>query len=106
MDRSGFPEKYCPENMVNAMVGALIERRGYYMVIDDLIAAVYNLGEITLADPFDKVKLRDFDLWAQAVRTAILKHGKESTFESRVTDLDRDLLKQMGIGLDACLCSR
>jgi hypothetical protein len=70
--------------MINAMVGALIERGGYHAVTDELIAAVYNLGEISLADPADDTKLRDFDQWAQAVRAAILKHDNESAFERRV----------------------
>lgn len=105
MDCARFPgnlntEKHSPEKMIHAMVGVLIERLGYHTVIDQLIAAVYNLGEISLADPASGTKLRDFDLWAQAVRAAILKHDSECIFESRVTDSDRVLASQMGILLN------
>ena len=56
------------------MVGGLIAKRGYYSVIDELVAAVYNLGERSLADPENPAKMRDFDMWAHAVRSAIVKH--------------------------------
>jgi predicted RNA-binding protein with EMAP domain len=85
---------------INTMVGGLIAKRGYHSVIDELVAAVYNLGEISLADPENSAKMRDFDIWALAVRSAILKHDEENTFESRVTESDRHLAGQMGIALD------
>lgn len=105
MDCAGLPEnpkyeKHSTQKMINAMVGALIARRGYFAVIDELIADVYHLGEISLADPANSTKLRDFDTWAQAVRAAILKHDDENAFESRVTECDRYLARQMGIILD------
>lgn|SRR5690348_5258734 len=105
MDCAGLPEslkdeKYSPQRMINAMVGTLIEKRGYYVVIDQLIAAVYNLGEVSLADPANCTKLREFDQWAQAVRAAILKHDSEAAFESRVTESDLDLAMRMGIDIE------
>ena len=80
------------------MVDHIIAQRGYDAAIDQLIVAVYNLGEISLADPENPSKLRDFDMWAQAVRTAILKHG--DPFENRLTAFDRLLAKEMKIRLD------
>jgi len=82
------------------MVGGLIAKRGYYSVIDELVAAVYNLGEMSLADPDNSEKMRDFDMWACAVRSAILKHDEQSTFEGRVSQWDRLLARRMGIALD------
>jgi hypothetical protein len=82
------------------MVGGLIAKRGYYSVIDELVAAVYNLGEMSLADPDNSEKMRDFDMWAYAVRTAIVKHDGENTFEKRVTEWDRVLARRMGIALE------
>jgi len=87
------------QEAISAMVGGLIEKRGYYSVIDELVAAVYNLGEISLADPDNTEKVRDFDMWACAVRAAILKHDGENTFENRVTEWDRLLARRMGIAL-------
>ena len=87
------------QEAISAMVGGLIEKRGYYSVIDELVAAVYNLGEISLADPDNTEKVRDFDMWAYAVRAAILKHDGENTFENRVTEWDRLLARRMGIAL-------
>lgn len=105
MDCAGFPEnlrneKHSPQMIVNAMVGALIERLGYHEVIDELIATVYHLGEDSLADPTNGARLRDFDQWAQAVRVAILKHSRESALENRFTECDRVLATQMGIVLN------
>jgi hypothetical protein len=88
------------QEAISAMVGGLIEKRGYYSVIDELVAAVYNLGEISLADPDNTEKVRDFDMWAYAVRAAILKHDGENTFESRVTEWDRLLARRMGVALE------
>ena len=102
MDRGGMPEQLSGEHQeaVSKVVGGLIAKRGYYSVIDELVAAVYNLGEISLADPDNSAKMRDFDMWAAAVREAIVKHHSENTFESQVTDWDRSVAKRMGILLD------
>jgi len=88
------------QEAISAMVGGLIAKRGYYSVIDELVAAVYNLGEMSLADPDNTEKMRDFDMWAYAVRAAIVKHDGENTFENRLTEWDRILAKRMGIILD------
>lgn len=85
---------------IGEMIGGLIERRGYYSVIDELVATVYSLGEISLADPDNSQKMRDFDMWAFAVRAAIVKHEGETTFQSRVTEADRRFARSMGIILD------
>jgi hypothetical protein len=85
---------------INAMVESLIAKRGYHSIIDQLVAAVYNLGEISLADPENSAKLRDFDMWAQAVRTAILNHDPEQPFENRVTPFDRQFAAKLKISLD------
>ncbi len=102
MDRGGFQEQLSGEHQqaISKVVGGLIAKRGYYSVIDELVAAVYNLGEMSLADPENSAKMRDFDMWAFAVREAIVKHHSESTFENRVTAGDRELAKRMGILLD------
>lgn len=86
--------------VVNAMVGALITSRGYHDVIDELIAEVYSLGEVSLSDPDNSAKLREFDLWAQAVRAAILKHANESDFANMITQSDRAFARQLGFVLD------
>ena len=102
MDRGGFPEQLSGEDQqaVTEMVGGMIAKRGYYSVIDQLVAAVYNLGELSLADPENNAKMRDFDMWAFAVREAIVKHEAENTFENRITKWDRVLAGRMGITLD------
>ena len=43
--------------------------------------------------------MRDFDMWAYAVRAAIVKHDGDNTFEKRMTEWDRILAKRMGISL-------
>ncbi len=102
MDRGGFPEQLSGEDQqaVTEMVGGMIANRGYYSVIDQLVAAVYNLGELSLADPENNAKMRDFDMWAYAVREAIVKHEAENTYENRITKWDRVLAGRMGITLD------
>jgi predicted RNA-binding protein with EMAP domain len=103
MNRGAFSEQLSDsehQKAINTMVGGLIAKRGYHSVIDELVAAVYNLGEISLADPEDSTKMRDFDTWALAVRLAILKHDEENTFENRVTESDYRLARRMGIALD------
>lgn len=104
MDREEFEEvaniKPSSQLIINSMVKELIARRGYESAIDELVAAVYNLGEISLADPENRAKLRDFDLWAHAVRTAIVDHFGETPFEARLTASDRRTAAEMGIQLD------
>src|SRR3954471_6910948 len=85
------------QEAISATVGGLIAKRGYYSVIDELVAAVYKLGEKSLADPDNGEKMRDFDMWAYAVRAAIVKHDGDNTFEKRMTEWDRILAKRMGI---------
>ena len=82
------------------MVSRLITERGYSSVIDTLIAAVYYLGEISLADPENQTKLRNFDMWALAVGLAILEHRFEVSWEDRLTATDRRLAAEMKIRLD------
>lgn len=82
------------------MVEELIAQRGYYAVIEKLIIAIYNLGEISLADPGNSTKFRQFDTWARAVRSAVLKHYFEAPFASRLTELDRRIAKELNIKLD------
>ena len=67
------------QDAISAMVGGLIAKRGYYSVIDELVAAVYNLGEMSLADPDNSEKMRDFDMWAYAVRAAGLSPSRMGT---------------------------
>jgi predicted RNA-binding protein with EMAP domain len=103
MKRVAFSEQLSDgehQEAINAMVGGVIAKRGYHSVIDELVAAVYNLGEISLADPENTAKMRDFDLWALAVRSAIVKHDEESAFENRVTESDHHLAGRMGIALN------
>lgn len=103
MELEGFSQNLSGgehQSSINEMIGGLIAKRGYYSVIDELVATVYNLGEISLADPDNSEKMRDFDMWAFAVRAAIVKHEGENTFESRITDADRRFARQMGILLD------
>jgi hypothetical protein len=82
------------------MVDGLIASRGYHSVIYDLVAAVHNLAEIYVADPQNNSKMRDFGMWATAVRSAILKHDGANTFEQRISEFDRLLAHRMGIALD------
>jgi hypothetical protein len=103
MNRVAFSEQLSDsehQEAINTMVGGLIAKRGYHAVIDELVAAVYNLGEISLADPENTAKMRDFDIWALAVRSAIVKHDEESAFENRVTESDHHLAGRMGIALN------
>src|SRR5579862_599902 len=48
------------------MVEQLIAQPGHEDTIEELIVAVYNLGEISLADPENPTELRDFDIWVRA----------------------------------------
>ncbi len=88
------------QTTINSMVEELIAQRGYYAVIEELIIAIYNLGEISLDDPGNPTKFRQFEAWARAVRAAVLKHHFEAPFESRLTELDRRLAKELNIKLD------
>ena len=103
MELEGFSQNLSGgehQSSINEMIGGLIAKRGYYSVIDELVATVYNLGEMSLADPENDAKVRDFDMWAFAVREAIVKHEAENTFENRITKWDRMLAGRMGIALD------
>lgn len=85
---------------VSEWIGKLIVTRGYDSAINELVAAVFELGEISLADPDNTDKLRRFDVWAFAVRSAIAKHDDQSEFHHQITDEDRQLASKMGIALE------
>lgn len=85
---------------IETFVAGLIADRGYYWVVNQLVAEICNLAERSLEDPWNLSKQLDFTLWVSAARTAIQRHCKESTFEHRVNDSDRALAQEMGILLD------
>jgi|SRR5215831_12892155 len=88
------------ERTIEAIVAGLIRKRGYDSVIYELVWSVHNLGQISIADPENTAKKREFSMWANAVRSAILKHGDDTVFETSVTNYDNLLLRQMGITLE------
>jgi hypothetical protein len=105
MDRTEFPERFrvaepARQRAVEEIVDGLIASRGYHSVICDLVAAVHNLAEIYVADPQNNSKMRDFGMWATAVRSAILKHDGATTFDQSISEFDRLLAHRMGIALD------
>lgn len=105
MDRTEFSERFqdgetAHQREVEEIVGGLIASRGYYSVIYDLVAAVYNLAEIYVADPQNSAKMRHFGMWATAVRAAILEHDGANTFEQSISNFDRLLAHKMGIALN------
>jgi hypothetical protein len=105
MERKNLPEKFqnrepAHQREVEEMVDGLIASRGYHSVIYDLVAAVYNLAEIYVADPQNGTKMRHFGMWATAVRAAILEHDGANTFEQSISNFDRLMAHRMGIKLD------
>lgn len=84
---------------VEEIVEVLIAKRGYHFAIDELLTTLHNLAEISLADPQNRVKEREFKMWARALETAIKRHSEESAFEQRVTDSDIFRARGMGIRL-------
>src|SRR3569833_1736287 len=54
------------QEAINAMVGGLIAKRGYYSKIEEQEAAENNQRKKSLADPDNSEKMRDFDMWAYA----------------------------------------
>jgi hypothetical protein len=104
-DRANEPLKFrggepSYQRVIDEVVGELIARRGYDDVIYSLVATVYDLAKISVADPQNYAKQREFSMWASTVRTAILKHDGENTFERSINKDDRLLSREMGITLD------
>lgn len=102
MGRGDLPLRFnagevATERLVERFIGGLITTCGYEEIICDLVSAVYQLGRASLANPHDHVTHRDFYLWANAVRAAILKHGAAGTFEELINNFDRSLAQRMGI---------
>lgn len=101
MDHAYFPmRELAPEIAVERFIGELITTCGYDGVISDLVFALYHLGQASLDNPQDIATHRDFTLWANAVRAAILKHGDTSTFADRINNFDRCMAGRMGIILE------
>ena len=85
---------------VEQIVERLIAKRGYHSVIKELLIALRNLGEISLADPQNQSNEREFKMWAQAVKNAIRRHSEECTFEQFVDEADAFRARGMGIRLN------
>lgn len=104
MQPSNLPEGSSLEghrrDSVEDMLSGLVGRCGYYSIIYSLMNAVRELAGRSMADPDNAVKQREFGALALAVRAAIERHEKESTFEHRVTESDRSFARRMGITLD------
>jgi hypothetical protein len=85
---------------VKEIVEGLVAKRGYHSVIIELLSALHNLAEISLADPQNHSNEREFKMWARAVQTVVKRHSEKSTFEQRVDELDVFRVRGMGIRLD------
>src|ERR1700722_12882372 len=85
---------------VEEIVEGLIARRGYHSVINELLIALNNLAEISLADPLNQSNEREFKMWTRAVQIAFRRHSEECTFEQRVDESDAFRARGMGILLD------
>jgi hypothetical protein len=85
---------------VEGIVEGLIVKRGYHSVINELLIALHNLAEISLASLQNQSNEQEFQMWARAVRTAIKRHSEECTFEKRVNQADAFRARGMGIRLD------
>ena len=84
---------------IEEIVEVLIAKRGYHSAILELLTSLHNLAEISLVDPKNRIKEREFKMWAQALEFAIKRHKDESAFEQRVTDSDSFRARGMGIRL-------
>jgi hypothetical protein len=67
---------------VEEIVEGLIAKRGYHSVINELMIALHNLAEISLADPLNQTTEREFKIWARGVQIAIRRHS-EKPWESK-----------------------
>jgi hypothetical protein len=85
---------------IEEIVEGLIAKRGYQSVINELLIALHNLAEISLADLQNQSNERESKMWARAVRTAVKRHSEECTFEQRVDGSDAFRARGMGIRLD------
>jgi hypothetical protein len=85
---------------VEKIVEGLIAKRGYHSVINELLIALHNLAEISLADLQNQSNEREFSMWARAVQTAIKRHSEECLFEQRVDESDAFRARGMGFRLD------
>ena len=85
---------------VEEIVEGLVAKRGYHSVINELLIALHNLAEISLADLQNQSNEREFQMWARAVRTAVKRYSEECTFEQRVNKADPFRAWGMGIRLD------
>ena len=85
---------------VEEIVEGLIAKLGYHSVINELLIALHNLAEISLADPLNRLNEQEFKIWARAVQIAIKRHSEECKFEQRVDESDAFRARGMGIRLD------
>jgi hypothetical protein len=85
---------------VEDIVAGLIAKRGYHSVISELLIALQNLAEISLADPQNQSNAQEFQMWTRAIQTAVKRHSEECTFEQRVNETDDFRARGMGIRLD------
>jgi hypothetical protein len=67
-----------------------------------LCQTVYQMAVISIEDPKNRAKQRQYQMWSDATREFMATHMNNSdrTFEQHVTDEDRALVARFGIRLD------
>lgn len=84
------------QELVNAVVQDVITEHGREAAIPLLLQAVHSMAEISLADPENKAKERQYRQWMKAVK-AVCRAPK--TFEQQINPADMSFARQMGIAL-------
>ena len=85
---------------VDEIIAGLIAQYGYHTSICELVRSLNILAEISLADPSNAFKRREFWMWASAVRAAIHRHSIGFTFDRRPGVWDEIRAHGLGVSLD------
>jgi hypothetical protein len=63
-----MPAKLSRKEKIELVVSDVIAEHGFGSAMNDLLPAVRNLAAISLADPENRAKEREFQMWSKAVK--------------------------------------
>jgi hypothetical protein len=84
---------------VAEVVDAVIAEHGFYGIIHDLLETIQRMAAISLADPDNRTKERQYRDWSDAVRAACKRQEAHASFDGQITDADALRARALGISL-------
>jgi hypothetical protein len=84
---------------IEAAISYMIVEQGFRSAMSDLLPAVQHLCAVSLADPDNRAKEREYMVWSNAVKSACARQTDSTVFDELIGSSDAMHAHGMGISL-------